>query len=138
MRFNLEAEAYESLVDPCFGVVIHASSGEPFLELQSEHDGLRVGKVHGTVRIQGTFPNIGLYPGRYFLSPWITDAAGQKFIDFARMCCTIQIVPKPGDFGDLRLDPLWGKYWVRSVWKAIEASRDGTRSRGDSVTSGVR
>jgi lipopolysaccharide transport system ATP-binding protein len=124
MRFILEAEVYEALMDPSFGVAIHASSGEPILDLQSAHNGLRLGKVVGTVRIQGTFPNIGLYPGKYFLSPWIMDAGTQKTIDFPRMCCNIQIVPKPGEFGDLRLDPHWGKYWVSSVWKAIQTGRD--------------
>ena len=128
MTFTLEAEVYESLIDPSFGIAIHTSSGEAILDLQSAHHGLRVGKVHGIVRIQGIFSNIGLYPGRYFLSPWIMDAAGRDTIDIPRMCCSIQIVPKPGEFGDLRLDPLWGKYWVNSQWKALKTDRLETAS----------
>ena len=133
--FHLETEFYEALVDPCFGVVIHASSGEPILDLQSAHHGLRVGRVDGRVRIQGTFPKIGLYPGTYFVTPWITDAAVQRSIDFVRMCCSIEVIPKPGDFGDLRLDPLWGKYWVKSEWKAIDPLGTETRTHMFSAKS---
>jgi lipopolysaccharide transport system ATP-binding protein len=134
VSFDLEAEVYEPLVNPCFGVVIHASSGEPILDLQSVHDGLQVGKVRGIVKIRGTCPNLNLYPGIYFLSPWITDAAVQRSIDFPRMCCSIRIVPKPGEFGDLRLDPIWGKYWARSSWTKIEIDQAGVRGTSESIS----
>jgi lipopolysaccharide transport system ATP-binding protein len=117
MRFLLEVETYETLVDPCFGVAIHTLSGEPILDLQSAHQGLRVGKLPGHITIEGSFPNIGLYPGKYLISPWITDSAVQRSIDFVKFCCAFEIVPKPGQFGDLRLDPRWGRYWVSSEWK---------------------
>jgi lipopolysaccharide transport system ATP-binding protein len=133
VSFDLEAEVYEPLVNPCFGVVIHSSAGEPILDLQSVHHGLHVGKVQGVVKIRGTCPNLGLYPGTYFLSPWITDAAVQRSIDFPRMCCRIRIVPKPGEFGDLRLDPIWGKYWARSSWRKIDADEAEMSGNRDSI-----
>jgi lipopolysaccharide transport system ATP-binding protein len=119
--FQIEAEVYEPLVDPSFGVVVHGSSGEPLLDLRSTHDGLRLGRVQGPVRVQGQLGNLGLYPGRYFLSPWIADTAARSDIDFPRLCCSLEIIPAPRKAGDLRLDPLWGKYWVNSQWKALKA-----------------
>jgi lipopolysaccharide transport system ATP-binding protein len=115
---HLEAEAYEPLSNPCFGIAVHGASGEALVDLQSNHNGLRVGRVQGRVRIQGTYPNVGLYPGRYFITPWITDSAARS-IDLARMCGNFQIIPT-NETANLRLDPVWGKYWVSSEWKAID------------------
>jgi hypothetical protein len=118
--FDFEAEVYQPLLDPCFGIVIHNSSGEALLDLRSAHHGLRLGRVEGRVRVHGVFPNIGLYPGKYFLTPWISDSTVKKEIDLARMCCSLHITPRPNEFGDLRLDPLWGKFWVNSEWTSVD------------------
>lgn len=114
--FELDAEFYQSLVDPCFGVLIHGSTGESLIDLRSTHDGLRMGSVTGKVRVRAKMEANGLYPGRYYLSPWIT--VGEREIDFPRMCGTIQVLPAPGKYGDLRLDPRWGMYFVPSEWSA--------------------
>lgn len=115
--FEMEAEFYQPVVNPCFGVLIHDSSGQPFIDIRSIHDGLRTGTTKGPVRIQAFIEDLGLYPGRYFLSPWIIE--GQRDIDFPRLCGSFRVLPKPGKWGDLQLDPKWGKYHVRSAWKKI-------------------
>ena len=86
------------------------------LDLRSSHAGLRIGRVEGNIVVHASVENIGLYPGRYFLSPWITDSTGSNDIDWAKHCCTLEIYPAPGPSGDLKLEPKYGKYWVRSNW----------------------
>ncbi len=112
--FDLDAEYYQPLVDPSFEVIIHDGNGEPILQLQSAHAGFRVGKVEGRTSVRGRVSNIGLYPGRYFISARM--AANGRNVDFPRMCGSFQVIPAPGEFGDLRLNSKWGKYHVNSEW----------------------
>jgi lipopolysaccharide transport system ATP-binding protein len=118
VEFTLYAEFYQPIVDPIFGVIIHNSLGEPILDLRSTHSGFRPGRVSGRVSVQAQIERLGLYPGRYFLSPWISDAAVTRNIDYVKLCCVLQVDPAPGPLGDLKLDPLYGKYWVQSNWQA--------------------
>ncbi len=112
--FDLEAVYYRPVLDPSFEVIIHDPAGEPLIHLRSDHDGFRIGKVDGRTLVRGRIDNIGLYPGRYFVSARI--AAGGRNIDFPRLCGTFQITPAPGEHGDLRLNPKWGKYHLNSKW----------------------
>lgn len=114
--FRLEAEFFEPLVNPCFGVLVHGPSGEPLLDLRSSHIGLRTGRLQGKVQIEGRLPNINLYPGKYFLSPWISDGAVKRDVDFVRMCNRLEVVPKPGMLGGAELNSRWGKYYADSKW----------------------
>jgi Wzt C-terminal domain len=116
--FTLCAEFYQPIVDPVFGVIIHNSLGETILDVRSSHSGFRPGRVSGRVAIHARIEKLGLYPGRYFISPWISDAAVSRNIDYVKLCCALQVDPAPGPVGDLKLDPLYGKYWVQSDWRA--------------------
>ncbi len=116
VHFSILAEFYEPLVDPCFGVLVHNAAGEPILDIRSSHAGLRLGRVKGIVGVQASVDNLGLYPGRYFLSPWITDSTCTRPVDWVKLCCTLEVHPAPGPHGDLKLEPEWGKYWVPSNW----------------------
>jgi len=113
--FAIHAELFRPFFDPCFALIIHNSLGEPILNLRSLHDGLRFGMVQGRVSVRVWVKSIGLYPGRYFLSPCVMDRR-EKDIDFTKLCCILEIDPAPGPHGDLQLDPAWGKYWVPAVW----------------------
>ena len=127
IRFRLKAEFYKPFVDPQFGVLIHQGSGEPMLDLRSLHAGLRVGRVQGSVTIETLVENIGLYPGTYLLSPWTNVPGLGKDIDWVRYCCTLRVEPAPGAFGDLRLVPELGRYWVASRWQTARVG-DGERA----------
>ena len=116
-RFRLHATFNRSLTNPTFGLVIHDASGVPLVNLQSIHEGLRSGKVDGNVVVEGIVPRLSLYPGRYLLSPWIMDSALQRDVDFVRMCAEVNIITVPGLYGDLKLDPTWGKFFLTSNWK---------------------
>lgn len=113
--FDLDAEYYQPLLDASFEIIIHDANGEPLVHLRSDHDGLRVGRVEKNLSVTGRVSNIGLYPGRYFVSARM--AAAGRNVDFPRLCGSFQIIPAPGEFGDLRLNPKWGKYHVNSEWK---------------------
>jgi len=117
VRFTIVADFHEPVVDPCFGVIVHDQTGEPILDLRSIHDGLRVGCAAGTVTADVSVERLGLYPGTYLVSPWITDATIATCFDWPRLCARFQVHPAPGPHGDLRLDPRYGMYWVSSTWK---------------------
>jgi lipopolysaccharide transport system ATP-binding protein len=117
VRFRIEAEIHEPVVDPCFGVIVHDQAGDPLLDLRSRHSGFRAGRVHGRVAVEGSLSSAGLYPGAYLLSPWITDNV-DTCMDWAKLCRKVQVYAAPGPHGDLKLDPQWGRYWVPSTWAA--------------------
>ncbi|HKW01021.1 MAG TPA: ABC transporter ATP-binding protein [Vicinamibacterales bacterium] len=116
IQFEFVVDVKEPLTDPRFGLCLHSATGEPMVDLQASHSGLKSGRLQGKVRVIGVVPDLPLYPGRYLLSPWVTDSASHGFIDIARFCSVIDISPAPGKFGDLTLDPKWGRYLVSSDW----------------------
>lgn len=116
-RFHIHATFERSLTDPAFGLIIHDAFGVPLVNLQSIHQGLRLGKVDGNVVVEGFVLRLSLYPGRYLLSPWIMDSALQRNVDFVRMCAEVNIMTAPGLYGDLKLDSTWGKFFLTSDWK---------------------
>ncbi len=117
VRFSIFAEFYEPLVDPCFGVLVNDAAGDPMLDIRSSHDGLRIGRVNGELVVHASVEQLGLYPGNYLLSPWITDSAScTDCLDWVKYCCNLRIDPAPGPHGDLRLNSVYGKYWVPSTW----------------------
>jgi lipopolysaccharide transport system ATP-binding protein len=120
--FTLKADFREPLLDPTFGLIVHNAMGDPLLDLRSIHGGLRLGRVHGRVCVRGSIENLGLYPGRYLLSPFVMDSACRWDVDFVKLCCTLDVEPAGGLHGDLKLAAEWGKYWVLSDWEEIEAT----------------
>src|SRR5262249_24790547 len=120
VRFNIVADCFEPVVDPALGVLIQRVDGDRLLDLGSFHDGLRLGRVHGKVAVSARVPSLGLYPGDYLLSPWISDASCNDIFDWPKHCLTLRVYPAPGPCGDLRLNPHWGKYWVQSEWHQVD------------------
>ena len=66
MVIRIHATVKDPLVDPLFGVMVHDAMGDPLLDLRSNHDGLRLGRILGDLAVEVRVPNVGLYPGRYF------------------------------------------------------------------------
>ena len=77
LRFRIHATFNGPFADPSFGLIIHDASGVPLITVDTIHQGIRLGKVDGNIIVDGVIPMLNLYPGRYFLSPWIMDSAGQ-------------------------------------------------------------
>jgi lipopolysaccharide transport system ATP-binding protein len=118
MVIRIHATVNELLEDPQFGVIVHTALGEPLLDLSSLHDGLRLGRVIGKVIVQVRVRDLGLYPGRYYLTPWIADSSNTRNIDSVRLSCMLDVSSAPGVHGDLKLKSMWGKYFVQSYWNA--------------------
>ncbi len=116
LRLSIEAEFYEPVVDPGFGVMVHTIEGEPILDIRSSHAGYRMKRVQGRVKVHANVERVGLHPGEYLLSPWTSDAACKQDLDWVKHCCTLQVHPAPGPAGVIRLYPEWGKYWIPSAW----------------------
>lgn len=118
--FKIEVEIDSPVNDPCFGVTIHGPSGEPVIDLRSFHDGFHLGRLESEVAVHGSLDRIGLYPGRYFLSAYVSDSTVRRDYDYPKMFSSITVVPAPGKWGDLRLDPRLGKFHVDSIWSLSE------------------
>jgi lipopolysaccharide transport system ATP-binding protein len=121
VSFTFHAEFHRPVVDPCFNLAVYNAMGEPILDLSSSHDGMRLGRVVGPVRVRVSVEKLGLYPGRYLLSPCITDSLFTHEIDHVKLCCTLDVLPAPGPHGDLTLNPAHGRYWIPSSWSAAGA-----------------
>ena len=117
VQFKIVAEFSDPVTNPCFGVIVHDQEGEPILDLRSVHDGLRLGRSDTVVTACASVASLGLYPGTYLLSPWITDGV-ETCLDWAKLCSKLQVYAAPGPHGDLKLDPQYGKYWIPSTWSA--------------------
>jgi lipopolysaccharide transport system ATP-binding protein len=115
--FVVYASFNRSLTDPAFGLIIHDASGVPLVNVHTFQDGLRLGRIEGNIAMHGVIPKLNLYPGVYFLSPWIMDSALTRDVDFVRMCRELNITTAPGAHGDLKLDSTWGKFHLSSNWQ---------------------
>jgi lipopolysaccharide transport system ATP-binding protein len=116
LRVRMRAHFSTPVTNPIFGVIIHDATGIPLSNAQSVHDGLHAGTVCGQLVVEAYFSKLMLYPGRYLLSPWITDSALHRDIDFPRMCAVVDIHAAAGECGDLKLNPEWGKFFISSQW----------------------
>ena len=120
VRFEFDVKFHGAIRDPTLGMIVHNSLGDPILDMRSTHSAWRPGCLSGSVRLTVSLQELWLYPGRYFLSPYVTDAGCRTDIDYVKLCATMTIHPAPGPDGDLKLDSAWGKYWVPSTWQ-VEA-----------------
>jgi lipopolysaccharide transport system ATP-binding protein len=118
--FRIYATLNVPQVNPIFGLIVHDDAGSPISNLQSIHCGLQLGRVCGDIVIEGRIDACPFYPGRYLLSPWVRDATYKRDLDFPRMCAQLHVVDRPGPFGDMKLDPLWGKCFAPSRWSRHE------------------
>jgi lipopolysaccharide transport system ATP-binding protein len=118
LRFVLTVELYRPVVGMQFGIFVHSAVGESILELRSTHDGLYCDSLGGSVTVEAVLDKVGLYPGEYTLSPWVSDRNYTTDIDWVRHCCKLNVVSAPvakGELG-LSLSKKWGKYFVPSFW----------------------
>ena len=97
-------------------MIVHDQSAEPILDLRSHHAGLRTGALEGNVTVRGTLDRVGLYPGTYWLSPWVTDSTCTYPWTGSSFAASSASIRTPVRYGDLKLEPEWGKYWVESNW----------------------
>jgi len=118
LRIKMEVEIPEPLSDPNFGMLVYDSSGTPLLDLRSLHQILLVGRVTGRIAVQLEVAQLGLYPGHYFLSPWISDTGNRRNLDFPKMCVAFDVSPSGSDV-DAQLDRDWGAYFVPSTWSVV-------------------
>jgi lipopolysaccharide transport system ATP-binding protein len=116
LRLRMEVEFSELVRNPTFGVLVHSMTGEPLLDIRSVHGGLHIDQVAGAVRIDLTVPSLGLYPGEYFLSPWVADRTMKRNLDWVRHVRVLLVIPADNLSSDLQRTGTWGKYWVPSEW----------------------
>ncbi|MGE0704614.1 MAG: ABC transporter ATP-binding protein [Vicinamibacterales bacterium] len=121
---KLEAVFSEPFTDPLFGVLVHDAMGHDLVDIRSWHDDLRLGRVVGPVKIEVRVPHVNLYPGRYFLSPWITDNSGRRDIDYPRRSCMLEVLPPPDARRNLKFEMLCGTFFMDSRWRVSGPARE--------------
>jgi lipopolysaccharide transport system ATP-binding protein len=123
LRFVMTAEFYRPVVNGVFGVLVHSAAGDPILNLRSSHEGMLINRSDGRLTLEVVVEQIGLYPGGYTLSPYLSDEVRRIYIDCVRDASRLWILPGRGKYASLRLNPSLGKYFVPSSWRVLE-SRD--------------
>lgn len=101
-----------------FGILIHAMSGDPILNLRSANEGLTIDHDVGSVTLEIALDQVNLYPGEYTLSLYIHDEIRNIDLDWIPHCSRLWVLPQTHD--QRRLDPTWGKYFVPSTWTVHE------------------
>jgi lipopolysaccharide transport system ATP-binding protein len=113
------ANFFEEVPDPHFGILIHSTDGVPFLDLRTRHTGLELKNAKGSLRVIAKVDSIGLYPGDYLISSWISTATNDD-IDWVQYGLKFTVLPASGPYGDMRLNLNWGKYYVPARWSVRE------------------
>ena len=107
---------FPDAIEATFGVLIHSLAEVPLIDLRSSNSSLKTGKLSGHVVIETEVNALNLYPGDYYLSPWIADRMIREDIDFVHYCSKLTITMPVGQTYILKLDPTWGKVVVDSKW----------------------
>jgi len=116
VRLEMKIKLNADVRSPQFGVQVHSVDGMPILDLRTRHSGLDLARAAaGMVVLHADVASLGLYPGEYFLSPWVTDRS-DRVLDWVQYCLKFTVLPRTGPHGDMRLSMNWGKYFVRSHW----------------------
>jgi lipopolysaccharide transport system ATP-binding protein len=116
----------EPVTNPQFGILLHSTDGTPLLDLRTRHTGLDLQTACGELVVRARIASLGLYPGQYMLSPWVTNDS-ERDLDFVQYCLKFSVLPRTGPYGDMRLNLNWGKYFVPAVW---DWSRDDCQGNG--------
>ena len=120
VSFRMTVEFYQIVLEPLFGVLIYAPTGESLLAILSFHGGLRIGKTIGRIIVEGVVRGLTLYPGEYTLGPWVFDNFSKDDVDRVRHCCSLRIIPPSAAYGELKSNPYnLGKFWMPSEWTVL-------------------
>lgn len=103
-------------IEATFGVLIHSLAEVPLIDIRSSNSSLRTGKLSGQVIVDVEVNALNLYPGDYYLSPWIADRMMKEDIDFVHYCAKLTISMPSKHSKILKLDPTWGKFVVDTKW----------------------
>ncbi len=115
VKFRITCNFPEA-IDATFGVLIHSMAEEPLIDLRSANSNLKTGKLYGKVIIEAEANGLNLYPGDYYLSPWIMDRMMKEDIDFIHYCMKLNVTMPDGKTKISKLDPTWGTFVVDSKW----------------------
>ncbi len=121
VRLEMKIAFNADVAAPQFGVQVHAIDGMPILDLRTRHLGLELPRaMAGPLVLRADIAAFGLYPGDYYLSPWVTDSSGRD-LDWVQYSLKFTVLPRTGPHGDMRLSFNWGKYYVPSHWRRCTA-----------------
>ena len=116
VRVDMTIDFHRPIPHPQFGVLIYSIDGTSVLDLRTRHGGPDIPLASGINSMSMTVGELNLYPGEYYLSAWVEDL-GSTSSNWIEDCLRFTILPRNGPFGDMCLNPDWGKYYVPSRWK---------------------
>ncbi len=115
VRFRITCNFTEAM-EATFGILIHSLLETPLIDLRSPNSAMKKERLSGQVIIEADVEALNLYPGEYYISPWIMDKLVKEDIDFVHYCTRLTITMPTGK-GPMSLDPIWGKFFVDSKWE---------------------
>jgi lipopolysaccharide transport system ATP-binding protein len=122
LRLVMTVEFHRPVVNGVFGVLVHSTTGDPILNLRSSHEGMVIDRSEGRLTVEVAVKEIGLYPGGYTLSPYVSDEVRRIYIDCVQHLSRLWILPARGKYASLRLNSSMGKYFVPSSWHILESA----------------
>jgi len=120
LRLVMSVEFHRPVINGVFGVLVHSMAGDPILNLRSSHEGIVIDRSEGRLTVEVVVKEIGLYPGGYTLSPYVSDEVRRIYIDCVHHLSRLWILPARGKYVSLRLNSSLGKYFVPSSWRMVE------------------
>jgi lipopolysaccharide transport system ATP-binding protein len=118
LSIALKAKFFKITRNPQFRIFIHSGEGKPVLDLRTTHTGFRLGEIIGNLEVKAGVDNVGLYPGDYLISAMINDETSLDDLDWIQFAVRFRVLPRQGPYGDMRLSPEYGMYYVPVQWKA--------------------
>jgi lipopolysaccharide transport system ATP-binding protein len=107
---------FPEAMEATFGVLVHSLLEVPLIDLRSTNSNIEPEKLSGCVIVEAEVDALNLYPGEYYLSPWIMDKNAREDIDFVHYCGRLSVMLPLSKGPVMQLDPVWGKFVVESKW----------------------
>ena len=112
----VKAHFAKEIQNPVFGFDVFTDTGVKAADCRSSHYGLRPGGMKGTVEYRMRIDSLALYPRRYFVEPWISDATCLFGLDYIRNAATFIVTSGPNFLSGANLNGDHGVAFIPTSW----------------------
>jgi lipopolysaccharide transport system ATP-binding protein len=119
----VEVEFTRKVINPVFGLSIIADTGIMVADCRSSHGGFSAGKIGDTVEYSVTIDPIRLYPRRYTLEPWVTDANDLSVYDRVHDAAQFDVTSGPKFLSGANVTADHGIVHIPTTWTVTRLSQ---------------
>jgi len=127
----VRVEFFRNVPNPLFGVNIITDTGILIADCRSSHSGFTSGILGGTVDYTATIDPIGLYPRRYTIEPWVTDANSISVYDWVHDAAQFEVNSGPRFLSGANVTSDHGLVHVPTTWTVTSLSQGADHSVAD-------